>query len=175
MARRTRHRGPAGVLLLLAALAAGCGEPESPAARDVLVRVDRIAIDDNNVPVVVLEEEGGPRWLPIWIGSAEARSIALEMEARSSPRPNTHDLARALIRGLDASVARVVVTELRDGTYYAILGIALGERVVEIDARPSDAIAIALRDGAPIFVREILFERADSPGEPSDTGPEHEI
>jgi bifunctional DNase/RNase len=174
MARRTRHRIPAGLLFMLAATAAGCAEDESPRSRDVLVRVDRIAVDDNDVPVVVLEEEGGPRWLPIWIGTAEARSIALEMEARTSPRPNAHDLARALIRGLDASVARVVVTELRDGTYYAILGIALGDRVVEIDARPSDAIAIALRDGAPIFVRESLFEEGGSDAA-TGTGPEHEI
>jgi bifunctional DNase/RNase len=176
MARRTRHPGPAGLLLLLfAAAGAGCAEREEPAVRDVLVRVDRIAIDDHDVPVVVLEEEGGTRWLPIWIGTAEARSIALEMEAKTSPRPNTHDLARSLIRGLDASVARVVVTELRDGTYYAILGIALGDRTVEIDARPSDAIAIALRDGAPIFVREGLFERAGAADEPSADDPGREI
>jgi bifunctional DNase/RNase len=174
MARRARHPVPAGTLLLVAAIAAGCAEPESEATHDVLVRVDRIAVDDNDVPVVVLEEEGGPRWLPIWIGTAEARSIALEMEARTSPRPNAHDLARSLIRGLDASVARVVVTDLRDGTYYAILGIALGDRVVEIDARPSDAIAIGLRDGAPIFVREALFERAGS-DEATDTLPDREI
>jgi hypothetical protein len=173
MARRTRHPVPVGVVLLLAAIGAGCAEREASRARDVRVRVDRIAIDDNDVPVVVLEEEGGPRWLPIWIGTAEARSIALEMERASSPRPNAHDLARALIRGLDASVAHVVVTELRDGTYYAILGVQLGDRVVEIDARPSDAIAIGLRDGAPIFVREALFERGGS--DAAGDLPEHEI
>jgi bifunctional DNase/RNase len=174
MARCRRHAVLAGTLLLIAAIAAACGGREAPGTRDIRVRVDRIAVDDNDVPVVVLEEEGGPRWLPIWIGTAEARSIALEMEARDSPRPNAHDLARSLIRGLDASVARVVVTELRDGTYYAILGIALGDRVVEIDARPSDAIAIGLRDGAPIFVREALFERAGSDAA-GDALPEHEI
>jgi bifunctional DNase/RNase len=163
------------MLLLLAVTAPGCADHEPDAARDVRVRVDRIAIDDNDVPVVVLEEEGGTRWLPIWIGTAEARSIALEMEARSSPRPNAHDLARSLIRGLDASVARVVVTELRDGTYYAILGIALGDRVVEIDARPSDAIAIGLRDGAPIFVREGLFDRGGADDAAGDALPEQEI
>ena len=106
MARRTRHV-PAGILLLLAVTAPGCADRDPDAAVDVLVRVDRIAIDDNDVPVVVLEEEGGTRWLPIWIGTAEARSIALEMEARSSPRPNAHDLARSLIRGLDAGGSRV--------------------------------------------------------------------
>jgi bifunctional DNase/RNase len=175
MARCTRRVAAGLLLLLLAVLAPGCADREPDAAREVLVRVDRIAIDDNETPVVVLEEEGGTRWLPIWIGTAEARSIALEMEARTSPRPNAHDLARALIRGLDASVARVVVTELRDGTYYAILGIALGDRIVEIDARPSDAIAIALRDGAPIFVREGLFDRGGADDAGSDDLPEHEI
>jgi bifunctional DNase/RNase len=171
----TRPSSLTGTLFVLGALAAACGEPSAPAARDVPVRVDRIAIDDNNVPVVVLEEEGGPRWLPIWIGTAEARSIALEIEEQTLPRPNSHDLARSLIRGLDGSVARVVVTELRSGTYYAILGISLGDRVVEIDARPSDAIAIALRDGAPIFVRDPLFEQGGSSHDAEDEGFEREI
>ena len=171
MARRARHPSPSGTSLLLAApvalLAAcftsACSQQAEPAPlRDVPVSVDRVAIDDQGVPVVVLEEEGGPRWLPIWIGSAEARSIALQIEERPSPRPNSHDLARAMIRGLDASVERVVVTELRAGTYYAVLEVAIGDRVVEIDARPSDSIAIALRDGAPIFVRAKLFELSGS-------------
>ncbi len=163
------------LLIALLLLALGCGEREGTANGDVAVRVDRIAIDDHGVPVVVLEEERGPRWLPIWIGTAEARSIALQMEERSSPRPNSHDLARAMIRGLDASVERVVVTELRDGTYYAVLGMAANGRVVEIDARPSDAIAIALRDGAPIFVRDSLFERAGSAESSDEDLPEREI
>jgi hypothetical protein len=136
--------------------------------------VDRIAIDQFNTPVVVLEEEGGPRWLPIWIGTAEAHSIALQIERRSSPRPNSHDLTRELIHGLDGSVERVVVTELRNGTYYAVLGIVHGDEHVELDARPSDAIAIALRDGAPIFVRESLFEQVGDPDldEPEPPGRE---
>ncbi len=82
------------------------------------------------------------------------------MEALHLPRPNSHDLARDLIRGLDAEVVRVVVTELRDGTYYATLHLQNGQRSVGIDARPSDAIAIALRAQAPIFVRETLFGAA---------------
>ncbi len=184
MARCSRHPGPSGTSLLLAnraTLLAACftaacsQEPEPPLLRDVPVSVDRIAIDDQGVPVVVLEEEGGPRWLPIWIGSAEARSIALEIEERTSPRPNSHDLARAMIRGLDASVERVVVTELRAGTYYAVLEVAIGDRVVEIDARPSDSIAIALRDGAPIFVRAKLFELTGSSDSAEDEAPGREI
>jgi bifunctional DNase/RNase len=145
-----------------------CGDEANEASTpEVRVRVDRVVIDENDAPVLVLEEEAGTRWLPIWIGSAEARSIALEMEALHSPRPNSHDLARDVIHGLDAEVARVVVTELRDGTYYATLQLRTGGRMVRIDARPSDAIAIALRAHAPIFVREPLFEQGaaeeDSP------------
>lgn len=186
MARRARHPGPSGtsllraapatLLFLAAAIFAACSQQPAPApARDVPVSVDRIAIDAQGVPVVVLEEEGGPRWLPIWIGSAEARSIALQIEEKTSPRPNSHDLARAMIRGLDASVERVVVTELRAGTYYAVLEVAIGDRVVEIDARPSDSIAIALRDGAPIFVRAKLFEATGSSDSAEGEAREREI
>jgi len=166
----------AGLVPLLGLLAAlfGCGaRPDD--AHDVRVRVDRVVIDDNDSPVVVLEEEGGTRWLPIWIGSAEARSIALEMESMRSPRPNTHDLARDLIQHLDAEVARAVVTELREGTYYASLLLKRGGHLLPIDARPSDAIAIALRAHAPIFVREPLFEQSHA-DDPSDgKSPHREI
>jgi bifunctional DNase/RNase len=172
-------RSPTLRVALLASLGAAaalaCGQAPVPTGGEVPVRVDRIAIDDHNTPVVVLEEEGGPRWLPIWIGTAEAHSIALQIEERSSPRPNSHDLTRDLIHRLDGSVERVVVTELRGNTYYAVLGILRDGRILEIDARPSDAIAIALRDGAPIFVRETLFEQVG--GEVADEieGPKREI
>jgi bifunctional DNase/RNase len=158
-------------LVLLGALAlSACGDQAGDSAEpEVKVRVDRVVIDENDSPVLVLEEEAGTRWLPIWIGSAEARSIALEMEALHPPRPNSHDLARDVIRGLDAEVERVVVTELRDGTYYASLQLMRAGQLVRIDARPSDAIAIALRAHAPIFVREPLFEQGAAEEE-SPTG-----
>ena len=167
--------GTALTTAAIAMLLGACTKDASGSGADVAVVVDRIAIDDHGIPVVVLEEERGPRWLPIWIGTAEARSIALQMEERHSPRPNSHDLARAMIRELDASVARVVVTELREGTYYAVLDVTSDGRTVEIDARPSDAIAIALRDGAPIFVRASLFEHGDSVGESDEERPKREI
>ena len=162
----------------LVALPSACGDEAPDAASpEVRVRVDRVVIDENDAPVVVLEEEAGTRFLPIWIGSAEARSIALEMEALHPPRPNSHDLARDVIHGLDAEVERVVVTELRDGTYYASLHLQSEGRLVRIDARPSDAIAIALRAHAPIFVREPLFEQGaaeeNSPSDPD--APRREI
>lgn len=168
MPTRARRFAIGGVAAALISSLCPCGGEREAAQTEVRVRVDRVVIDESNTPVVVLEEEGGTRWLPIWIGSAEARSIALEMEALRSPRPNTHDLARDLIEQLDAKVARAVVTELREGTYYAILHLRRDGRSLQVDARPSDAIAIALRARAPIFVREPLFEQRaadERPGE----------
>jgi bifunctional DNase/RNase len=155
------------ILLLLA----GFGCSEDPLGREdaVPVRVGRVALDPNHAPVLVLEEEGGPRWLPIWIGSAEAQSIASEIEKTPTPRPNTHDLAKRIIQGLHAEVLHVVVTELRKGTYYATLAIRAHGEVVEIDARPSDAIAIALRLEAPILVREALLDEAGRVSEPDES------
>jgi len=114
--------------------------------------------DPTGSPVVILEETGGGRALPIWIGAAEARSIASEIERQRPPRPNSHDLTKRLIEGLDGAIERVVVTELRDGTYYALIRLSARGQRIEIDARPSDAIALALRFDAPLLVREALFD-----------------
>ena len=154
--RRVLVRNPwrsAGLLLLLLGLLA-CGDAEPRAAapaEEVPVKVGLVGLDDRNLPVIVLEEEGGPRVLHIWIGMSEARSIALEMEERSSPRPNTHDLAKRVIQGLEGEVER------------------RGESI-EIDARPSDAIAIALRTKSNIFVRAAVFDAAGGLADPSDEG-----
>ncbi len=131
----------------------------APAASDVGVQVARVAFDPlSNTPVIILEESDGPRQLFIWIGVAEARSIAQRLEDIDLPRPNTHDLAQRLVEGLEGNVERVTVTELRDATFYAVIALRRAGRRVEIDARPSDAIALALRAAAPVFVREALFE-----------------
>jgi len=145
------------LLLPLAGLIA-CGEDPEVTDPSVPVRVSIVAVDEHNLPVVVLEEDGGPRWLPIWIGTAEARSIASEMEKEHSPRPNTHDLAQRIIQDLEGELLRVVVTELRGGTYFARLVLRSGGETFDVDARPSDAIAIALRARAPIFVRASLLD-----------------
>jgi uncharacterized protein len=139
-----------------------CNDARVDAVRDVLVRVDSVALDPNDFPVVVLEEADGSRWLPIWIGASEARSIVNEMAAHRSSRPNTHDLAESVIQSLDGEVAHVVVTQLVDTTYYATLVLRVRDRVIEIDSRPSDAIAIALRAHAPIYVRENLFDESEA-------------
>jgi hypothetical protein len=153
---------------LLATTALACGDEPEPAGEvDVLVRVASVGIDRFNAPVVVLEEQDGPRVLPIWIGSAEASSIASHIHKQPPPRPNFHDLAKRVIQSVDAKLLRVVVTELRGGTYYATLVLQANGKSIEIDVRPSDAIAVAVRLDAPILVRESLFEQAKQ-GIPGD-------
>ena len=141
-------------------LAPGCGE-SGPAANEVAVHVETVAIDrETRSPVVILEEEGGTRRLPIWIGHAEASSIDHRLRKQTAIRPNTHDLAKRLVDGLGGEVRRVVVSDLEDGIYYARIVLHRDGGTVEIDARPSDAIAIALRTGAALFVVDSLFEEA---------------
>ncbi len=148
------------VLLLLAFLLPlpGCSDSTLDTIDVVPVRVGTVALDQRNSPVVILEEEGGPRVLPIWIGTAEATSIASEINQQRPPRPNFHDLAKRVIEMLEGEVLRVVVTELRNGTYYAVLSLRANGRVVEIDVRPSDGIAVALRLNAPILVSVSLLD-----------------
>lgn len=124
----------------------------------VEVTVARLGLDSStNSYVVILQEKGGPRLLPIWIGQPEAESIAMHMNHVKRERPMTHDLCRSLIVGLGAQLRRVQITRVQDNTYYAELQLHSGEGAVQVDARPSDSIAIALRLGAPIFVQESLL------------------
>ncbi len=154
------------------ALAFGCTHSDAQRSHAVAVHVRSIGFDSlTHTPVLILEEDEGSRVLPIWIGLAEARSIAAEIEGVESRRPNTHDLARNLILGLDGEIQRIVVNDLRDGIYFATIDLRVDGRSVAIDSRPSDAIAIAIRDGATLFVDESLFdETRDEPG--SDDGGE---
>jgi hypothetical protein len=152
--------------LALFLLVACSGAPQH--GLDVPVRVAGLAIDESSDnPVVILEELAGARRLPIWIGLAEARSIAAVLEAEEPQRPNSHDLSKRLIEGLDGRIERVVVTALRGGVYFARIDLARNGRTIEIDARPSDAIAIALRFAAPVFVDATLFEASSAEGEPA--------
>ena len=150
-------------LLLLAALGSAltaCGSPATLGEGEVRVDVVHVIRDAGGNPVLLLDERDGNRTLPIWIGLAEARSIAARLERIDPVRPNAHDLAKSLLEALGASLERVVVTELRERTYYGLIVIRGRNGSVEIDARPSDAIALALRLDAPIFVRETLFDEA---------------
>ena len=111
----------------------------------------------SNQPIVLLREVGGERYLPIWIGAVEATAIAFALQGVVPPRPMTHDLMRDLLAALDAELAQVRITELREGVFYALLVFANG---LEVSARPSDAIALALRTGTPIFGAEGVLDEA---------------
>lgn len=113
-----------------------------------------------NTPIVILRDDGGQRVLPIWVGIYEANAIALQIENVTSQRPMTHDLLRNVIIDLKASVERIVVCDVQDTTYYALIYLNRNGETVAIDARPSDAIALALRTRAPIFVEETVIEHA---------------
>jgi bifunctional DNase/RNase len=113
-----------------------------------------------NMPIVVLRDVKGDRILPIWVGIFEANAIALQIENVTTPRPMTHDLLRNVIHDLKGTVERIVVSDLKDNTFYAIIYLRVGGEVVAVDSRPSDAIALALRARAPIFVEESVIESA---------------
>lgn len=124
----------------------------------IRVKVQSLGIDQNTKsPVVVLRESAGERILPIWIGSAEASAIAMEMAGMKFPRPLTHDLFPQLIRGMGGTLTRVLITRVHENTYFAELVIQRGDEVFTLDARPSDSIAIALRMEAALFAGDDLF------------------
>ncbi len=113
-----------------------------------------------NMPIVILKDGKGDRVLPIWVGIFEANAIALQIENITTPRPMTHDLLRNVLSDLEASVERIVVSELKDNTFYAVIYLNRGGDVLAVDCRPSDAIALALRTKSPIFVEESVVESA---------------
>lgn len=128
---------------------------------DVEVRIRGLMMDPaTNMPIVVLKDVGSDTVMPIWVGIFEANAIAIEIEKLAAPRPMTHDLTRNLIRNLNAQLERVVITELKDDTFFAILWLRQGIELVAIDARPSDAIALALRADCPIYVSEQVMHSA---------------
>lgn len=134
----------------------------------VRVRVAHLGLDrTSNTPVVVLKEEEGERTLPIWIGAPEANAIALELQGVKPERPLTHDLMRLLVAGLGGELRRVVISGLRENTYVAELLIYRGGEVFEVDARPSDSIALALRMHAPIYTIDDLLNRSATGGDPA--------
>jgi len=125
------------------------------------MKVKNLAFDlSKSGAMVFLEEMNGKRVLPIWIGIFEANAIALELRKISTARPMTHDLILNIIKGLEAEVTKIVVTELRDNTFYALIYINTKEGEAKIDSRPSDAIAVALRVGTPIYVVEEVINQA---------------
>jgi bifunctional DNase/RNase len=113
-----------------------------------------------NLPIVILKDKEGERVLPIWVGVFEANAIALQIENVATPRPMTHDLLRNVIADLDGRVDRIVVSDLKDNTFYAVIHLTVRGEAVAIDARPSDAIALALRTRSPILVDEVVIDHA---------------
>ncbi len=113
-----------------------------------------------NMPIIILRDRDGQRVLPIWVGVFEANAIALQIENVVTPRPMTHDLLKNVITDLNAEVTRVVVSDLKDNTFYALIHLVLNGAALAVDARPSDAIALALRARAPIFVEESVIDNA---------------
>jgi bifunctional DNase/RNase len=110
------------------------------------------------MPIVVLKDVNGATALPIWVGIYEANAIALEIEKVSTPRPMTHDLMKSLLLGLDAHVHKVVVNELKDDTFFALIWLERGGEMISVDSRPSDALALALRLDCPIFVDDSVLK-----------------
>jgi len=115
-----------------------------------------------NVPIVLLRDETGQKVLPIWVGIFEANAIALQIENVTPPRPMTHDLLRNVITDLKAAVQKIVVSDLKDNTFYALIYLEVNGAAVAVDARPSDAIALALRARCPIFVEDSVIEGAEN-------------
>jgi hypothetical protein len=118
--------------------------------------VDPIA----NMPVVILRDTDDKSFLPIWVGVFEANAIALQLEGVQTPRPMTHDLLKETIARLEGTVEKIVITKLQENTFYAELHVTVGGRLVVVDSRPSDAIALALRTGSPVFVEESVLEKS---------------
>jgi bifunctional DNase/RNase len=128
---------------------------------DIEVRIRGLMMDPaTNMPIVVLKDVASESVMPIWVGIFEANAIAIEIEKVAAPRPMTHDLARNLIHYLRGRLERVVITEIKNDTFYSVLWLRQGDETVTIDARPSDAIALALRADCPIYVAEEVMQSA---------------
>jgi bifunctional DNase/RNase len=129
----------------------------------------------SNSPIVVLKDVSGEGVLPIWVGIYEANAIALEIEKVTTPRPMTHDLIKNVLMGLEARVHKVVVSELRDDTFFAVIWMEREGRVVSVDSRPSDALALALRVDCPIFVEEGVLKNSKLAAAVSDKSSNEEM
>jgi bifunctional DNase/RNase len=128
-----------------------------------------------NMPIVVLKDINGSAILPIWVGIYEANAIALEIEKMPTPRPMTHDLIRNLLFGLETGVKKVVVSDLKDDTFYAIIWLERNGQMISVDSRPSDALAIALRLDCPIFVDDAVLKTSKSVAAVAEVGSNEEV
>jgi len=128
-----------------------------------------------NMPIVILRDVSGNAVLPIWVGVYEANAIALEIEKVSTPRPMTHDLIKSLLLGLNTSMRKVVVSELKDDTFYAVIWLDRDGETISVDSRPSDALALALRLDCPIYVEETVLKSSNKAANASDKDNKEEL
>ncbi|MBX6360146.1 bifunctional nuclease family protein [Pseudacidobacterium ailaaui] len=143
---------------------------------EIEMKIRGLMVDPStNAPIVILKDVQGDTVLPIWVGLYEANAIALEVEKATTPRPMTHDLLKNVMQGLNATLQRVVVTELKDDTFYAVLWLEQDGETVTIDCRPSDAIALALRADCPIYVNEEVLRVAKVIPNPADQATQEEL
>ncbi len=138
-------------------------EPKSASTDTIRMEVKGLMLDPtSNLPIVILRDETSDSFLPIWIGVFEANAIALRIEGVETPRPMTHDLMRSFLHDLGVTVTKILISDLRDNTFFAEIHLSLDHRELTIDSRPSDALALALRTEAPIFVRQAVLDKARS-------------
>jgi uncharacterized protein len=136
---------------------------------EVEMKIRGLVMDPvTNMPIVILKDVGGNSVLPIWVGIYEANAIALEIEKVTTPRPMTHDLLKNLLLGLETHVHKVVVSELRDDTFYALIWLERDGQMMSIDSRPSDALALALRVDCPIYVEDEVLKNSKNSGTSAD-------
>jgi bifunctional DNase/RNase len=131
--------------------------------KEIEFKIKSLMMDPlTNSPIVVLQDTTSDTLLPIWVGIFEANAIALQIEKVDTPRPMTHDLMKGLLNHLKAKVTKIVVTELKDNTFYALIFLNVDGRTITVDSRPSDAIALALRTDSPIFVTDDVISKSSS-------------
>jgi bifunctional DNase/RNase len=146
------------------------------AMSEVEMKIRGLMMDPvTNMPVVVLKDVGGETVLPIWVGVYEANAIALEIEKVTTPRPLTHDLIKNLLLGLDTRVHKIVVSELREETFYAVIWLERDGHIISVDSRPSDALAVALRMDCPIFVADEVLKASKQAGTSADRVSQEEL
>ena len=143
---------------------------------EVEMKIRGLMVDPvTNMPIVVLKDVSGTAVLPIWVGVYEANAIALEIEKVATPRPMTHDLIRNLLFGLETGVKKVVVNELKEDTFYAVIWLERNGELISVDSRPSDALALALRLDCPIYVEETVLKTSKSVATVAEAGTNDEL
>ena len=136
----------------------------------VEMKIKGLMIDPvTNMPIIVLKGADGKTVLPIWVGIFEANAIAMELENIVAPRPMTHDLLKNVIEGLDVHIDKIEITDLRDNTFFALIHLSRNGELLTVDARPSDAMALALRADAPIFVEGAVLKKSSDPENPGES------